>query len=379
MNIQATTALKERMKNDQMNPLLHNYNSYGNFLRDKFFVQTFDSIPSQYSLELYLEDKKENLSAILAEMDFETYDLELVFKIWRSSSNDDPSKKEDSPNQFFYSSKSTAVCLWLIVEHGRLYLELLYKEENAAIEKWGRSLCKRLKECFGKPQAPTFKVLSKGGLEYYTEEINITEKELEVEKLYNDDFIPIHKIINDSLAVDTSGLILLHGPPGTGKTSYIKYLLSKHSSRDFIFIPNDFVNELLQPGFISFLIANKNSILVIEDAEKVIISRENGSQNSVVSTILQLTDGLFSDYLNIKIICTFNTSIDKVDKALLRKGRMIAYYEFNALSADKADTLVTSMGHKPSSKAMTLAEIFNLDKLEFDAARNKKTIGFRNE
>ena len=123
MNIQATTALKERMKNDQMNPLLHNYNSYGNFLRDKFFVQTFDSIPSQYSLELYLEDKKENLSAILAEMDFETYDLELVFKIWRSSSNDDPSKKEDSPNQFFYSSKSTAVCLWLIVEHGRLYLE----------------------------------------------------------------------------------------------------------------------------------------------------------------------------------------------------------------------------------------------------------------
>lgn len=83
-------------------------------------------------------------------MDFEIYDLEFVFKIWCSSLNDDFSKKEDSLNQFFYFSKSIVVCLWLIVEYGCLYLELFYKEENVVVEKWGCSLCKCLKECFGK-------------------------------------------------------------------------------------------------------------------------------------------------------------------------------------------------------------------------------------
>ena len=359
-----------------MNPILHNYNSYGNFLRDKYFVQRYDLVPSQYSLELYMDSKPEELQAILASLDTETYNLELIFKVWRTSSSDDPAKKPDCPNQYFYSSNTHELCMWFIMEHGRMYLELLYNHEEKVIEAWARNMCADIKQRFGKPQAATFKVLSKGGMEYYTEEINITEKQLDVEKLYNDDFVPIHKIINDSLAVDSSGLILLHGPPGTGKTSYIKYLLSQHGKRDFIFIPNDFVNELLQPGFISFLIANKNSILVIEDAEKVIVSRENHSENSVVSTILQLTDGLFSDYLNIKIVCTFNTSIDKVDKALLRKGRMIAYYEFKALAADKANALLSSLGHEPRYTDMTLAEIFNMDKQGFEAGRTK-TIGFR--
>ncbi|MEL6659609.1 MAG: AAA family ATPase [Bacteroidota bacterium] len=359
-----------------MNPLLHNYNSYGNFLRDKFFAQRFNLIPSHYSLELYLDSKPEELQAILENLDLTTYNLELIFKVWRTSSSDDPTKKPDCPNQYFYCSNNEELCLWFIMEHGRLYMELLYNHENKVVEQWARNMCDEIKGRFGKPQAPTFKVLSKGGLEYYTEEINITQKELDVDKLYNDDFVPIDDIINESLAVDSSGLILLHGPPGTGKTSYIKYLLSRHGTLDFIFIPNDFVNELLQPGFISFLIANKNSILVIEDAEKVIVSRDNNSENSVVSTILQLTDGLFSDYLNIKIICTFNTSIDKVDKALLRKGRMIAYYEFKALAADKANALLSSLGHEPRYTDLTLAEVFNMDKQGFEAGRTK-TIGFR--
>ena len=65
-----------------------------------------------------------------------------------------------------------------------------------------------------------------------------------VERFYNDDFLPIHQTIASSIeSEDTSGLILLHGSPGTGKTSYIKSLLGAHLESSFIFIPNDFVNE----------------------------------------------------------------------------------------------------------------------------------------
>ncbi|MGB3777749.1 MAG: hypothetical protein WA960_05280 [Tunicatimonas sp.] len=94
-----------------------------------------------------------------------------------------------------------------------------------------------------------------------------------------------------------------------------------------------------------------------------------------MSTILQLTDGLFSDYLNIKIICTFNTSIEKVDKALLRKGRMIAYYEFKPLVAEKASELLKSMELAPTEDEMTLADIFNYHSQAFQTDDAKK-IGF---
>ena len=126
----------------------------------------------------------------------------------------------------------------------------------------------------------------------------------------------------------------------------------------------------------SFLLKNRNSILVIEDAEKVITTRENLSENSVVSTILQLTDGLFSDYLNIKIICTFNTNIDRVDKALLRKGRLIANYEFKPLSVEKSNELLKALGHHSNGADMTLADIFNMAEKAFDSTGHKKKIGF---
>jgi ATP-dependent 26S proteasome regulatory subunit len=140
-------------------------------------------------------------------------------------------------------------------------------------------------------------------------------------------------------------------------------------------VQNDFVRDLLKPAFISFLLNNKNSILVIEDAEKVVASRENGGEDSVVSTILQLTDGLFSDFLNIKIICTFNTDIDRIDKALLRKGRMIARYHFLPLSAEKTAALAKKLGHDDVTESLTLAEIFQFEQTDFkDPA--KKSIGF---
>ena len=127
------------MKSDQMNPLLHNYNSYGNFLRDKFFAQRFNLVPSHYSLELYLESKPEELQAVLDSLDKDTYDLELIFKVWRTSSNDDPTKKPDCPNQYFFCSRKEELCLWFIMEHGRLYMELLYNHSNKEVEQWART------------------------------------------------------------------------------------------------------------------------------------------------------------------------------------------------------------------------------------------------
>jgi ATP-dependent 26S proteasome regulatory subunit len=124
------------------------------------------------------------------------------------------------------------------------------------------------------------------------------------------------------------------------------------------------------------LIRRKNSILIIEDAEKIIMPREVSGGNSVVSTILQLTDGLFSDYLNIKVICTFNSSLKRVDKALLRKGRLIANYEFQPLAQAKANALLAGIGGRATDSEMTLADIFNQEETGFEGDFVGEKVGF---
>ncbi|NJO02136.1 MAG: AAA family ATPase [Bacteroidia bacterium] len=346
-----------------MGSLVHTYDIYGAFQPEKYFAHYFNTIPSRLNLEVPLEISKDNTETVLQELDFETYNIKLLHKGWHIHSKKNVVESKNFLDEYFYTSAVKEICIYLLFRYENLYLNFFYNATDPELEQWVLSTYQEIRDKFGEEQddLPEFKVLAKrNGCEFYIEDVTINALELDIEKLYNNDFAEVHKTVHKSLQTDTSGLILLHGPPGTGKTSYIKYLLSLHRNRNFIFIPNDFVKELLQPEFITFLIRYKDSILVIEDAEKVITSREN-NENSVVSTILQLTDGLFRDYLNIKIICTFNISIEKVDKALLRKGRMIAFYEFKELSLQKTNALLHTLGYAASETPLPLAEIFNPD------------------
>jgi ATP-dependent 26S proteasome regulatory subunit len=46
--------------------------------------------------------------------------------------------------------------------------------------------------------------------------------------------------------------------------------------------------------------------------------------NAGLINILNNSDGLLSDELCIKFICTFNAPLKDIDEALLRKGRLAA-------------------------------------------------------
>lgn len=353
------------------------FDYYGDFNRIKFFFEKYGTMPSRASIELPVSSKKKIMEDILQTIDKRSMDLHILFKEWKISKNKNADTTEDFPNEYFYFSEKGKLSIYLFLRHEDIEIEFLYDHSNRDVEEWIMKKISTIRNRFGKPQSPVFKVLTKGTGGYYTEDINIDNFLIEVENNYNDDFISLDSIINDSLEEDRSGLILLHGDPGTGKTSYIKNLLTRHKEKCFIFIPNDFINELLQPDFITFLISHKNAILVIEDAEKVIASRDSESKNSVVSTILQLTDGLFSDYLNIKIICTFNTHIGNIDKALLRKGRMIAFYQFKALTKIKTNNILASLGFEEVDEELTLADIYNFQGSDFNPSKKKKSIGFR--
>ncbi|MGG9964751.1 AAA family ATPase [Ferruginibacter sp. SUN106] len=209
-------------------------------------------------------------------------------------------------------------------------------------------------------------------------QLEIKPTVLDIDLYYNDDFKPIDAIIKQRLEKENDkGIILLHGLPGTGKTTYLRHLIGSMKKK-VLFVSPGVAGNLMNPEFIDLLIDNPNAVLIIEDAENIIMDRKFSS-NSSVSNLLNISDGLLSDCLNVQIICTFNSALSMVDSALLRKGRLIAKYEFDKLNASKAQRLSDHLGFKNKiHKCMTIAEITNPDDMEVEKPA-MQVMGFRRE
>jgi ATP-dependent 26S proteasome regulatory subunit len=70
-----------------------------------------------------------------------------------------------------------------------------------------------------------------------------------------------------------------------------------------------------------------------------------------------------------------NTEIENIDSALLRKGRLIAKYEFDNLSVEKSKALAKSLGISATiNEPMSLTDLFNFEEINF--LDTKKSIGF---
>jgi hypothetical protein len=217
---------------------------------------------------------------------------------------------------------------------------------------------------------------SKGSFELAN--FDIKPFDIDIETHYNDDFQDIHKLIHDSLNLkDKNGLILLHGKYGSGKTYYIRHLIS-NIERKFIYFPLNMIEALNSPEFLPFIAGQHNSILILEDCESLLVPRENGTNSaSAISTLLNLGDGLLFDALSVNVICTFNAGIKKIDDAILRKGRLLARYEFKELEPLKAQTLATKIGKNVKiENAMTVSDVYNLDEKSFEN-RTSKGVGFK--
>ena len=335
-----------------------NHNQYINFF--DLFLLHFKMIPNSI-LEESIDCKKAN------DYFLEKHKDQIKEHFYRKSVFADNKTVELSESYFILEN----IIIAFFIEDNESYF-LFTENKTSKIEvilKELRHFKKREKR-----QLREISLLIKSSYGIDTTPLKIAKPKLKLEDNYNEDFLAIHQsIIKRLSAKNDKGIVLLHGKPGTGKTSYIRYLISSIKKK-VIFLPPNMAAAITNPDFLSVLIDNPNSVFVIEDAENIIFDREQNG-NSEVSTLLNLSDGLLSDCLNIQIICSFNTDLSKVDSALMRKGRLIAKYEFKALEVAKAQQLSDKLGFKTViSKPTILTDIYNQNENDF---QNKKSvIGF---
>jgi ATPase family associated with various cellular activities (AAA) len=208
--------------------------------------------------------------------------------------------------------------------------------------------------------------------------LQIKRIKLDLGLYYEDDFAAVAQVIHKRLNnAKDKGIVLLHGLPGTGKTTYLRYLIGKIKKK-VLFLSPGVAKEITSPIFIQLLVNNPNSLMVIEDAENIIMDRRfnNGSG---VSGLLNIADGLMADFLNVQIICTFNSPLTMVDTALMRQGRLIAKYEFGKLGIAKAQKLSEHFGYDTViTEPMTIAELANQHEAKYQP-QQVEVMGFRRQ
>jgi hypothetical protein len=160
-------------------------------------------------------------------------------------------------------------------------------------------------------------------------------------------------------------LMILSGVPGSGKTYLVRSLLGASPRSAFIVVPPHLVSDLGGPEILPALTNARseydgNVVLVIEDADEVLVQRDRGNMSSI-SSMLNLGDGILGSTLDIRILATTNAKTIEMDAATQRPGRLCRHLEVGALPATYATKALQRLvpGTTESFKdETTIAEVY---------------------
>lgn len=298
------------------------------------------------------------------------------------------SRQSFYPNQ---PAESRDRCLWVLLREGDVfcYLEDTMLLCYASTPEVARERALALVKLYSLPieaEKPKFYVLSLDSNVLHSQSVEVAKPiPLSTDELqlhYGSDAPEFERYLTGAWDSDMAGLTIFRGSPGTGKTSYIRHLISKlQPTHRFYYLPLNAIRYLSSPDMVEFwlrinsLCTERKKIVVLEDAEDLLTERAADNQ-AKVSALLNIGDGLMSDYLQLHLLCTVNCSVDKLDPAITRPGRLTAVREFRRLDRQRAERIATAKAITlPQQDDYSLAEIYRGNQWRDDQQAGKK-IGF---
>lgn len=149
----------------------------------------------------------------------------------------------------------------------------------------------------------------------------------------------LHEYYDRFINSDAS-ILLLIGPPGTGKTNFVKGLLH-HTKQNAILT---YHSKLLESDefFADWFRSIDENIVILEDSDTLLLPRAEG--NTMMNRFLNLGDGLISIKSKKMIFTTNLPNVSHIDEALIRKGRCHDVVEFRNLNKEEAKTVADKVG-----------------------------------
>ena len=169
----------------------------------------------------------------------------------------------------------------------------------------------------------------------------------------------------------SANILVLFGPPGTGKTTFIRGLLA-HTKQSATLTYHQKILE--QDAFFVNWLESKDTFMILEDADTLLLPRTDG--NDLMARFLNMGDGLMG-FTNKKIVFSTNLpSTTDIDDALVRPGRCFDTLEFGTLNREQAKALCDKIDvDLPDGDTFTISELFASKKNEV-AFKRKNTFGF---